>query len=98
MNALDLLEEAIHGSLLVLRSQVAMGADTRQGPVLRRLSVFPSDEQITQRAEGETVNILAELLPLFFVRWYSNWVLQRYRIEGMHVANPRPGVFIEVDP
>ena len=47
---------------------------------------------------------IAELLPLCFVRWYSNWVLERYRDNQLieHVpkyfANPRPGIWVEVDP
>lgn len=40
------------------------------------------------------MNWLAELLPLFFVRWYSRKYLGRLTLGDHEVTNPRAGVFL----
>ncbi len=42
------------------------------------------------------MNWLAELLPLFVIRWYCHKYLSRSKVGDMIVANPRKGVFVEV--
>mgnify|MGYP003395682938 CR=1 FL=1 len=41
---------------------------------------------------------VTELLPLFFIRWYSEKYLERFNIDNKIMASPRPGVYIEVKP
>jgi len=39
---------------------------------------------------------LAELMPLFFVRWYALRYCERVRVGNVSYARVRPGVLVEV--
>ena len=43
------------------------------------------------------MNWLAEILPLFFVRWYSRKYLMRMNLGSHLVTNPRNGIFLCVN-
>lgn len=42
------------------------------------------------------MNWIAELLPLFFVRWYAHKYVEREPIRDATVMRVRPGVFISL--
>jgi hypothetical protein len=43
------------------------------------------------------MNWLAEIMPLFFVRWYANRYCERFQLDGSVYTDPRPGVLIQIN-
>lgn len=44
------------------------------------------------------MNWIAELLPLFFARWYSRKYLETFNVGNCLFTNPRPGIYVRIYP